>query len=110
MALYDIPKPDRFFYAATGNGTSVGGKGQTKHPVGMPFNGLHTPGRCCLLDLPQSNRSRKVATGKQASIGAPGEPIHRTRVWQDLEVGAAVGIPELDRRITPTTGKQPAIR
>src|SRR5207245_9879954 len=113
MALYDIPKPDRFVYAAAGNGasirtpgdamhlvpvprerleqasidhfpqfdrsipapagqgTSVGGKGQTKHPVGMPFNGLHTPGWCCLLDLPQPNRSRKVATRKQASIGAP---------------------------------------
>src|SRR5258708_39658893 len=74
----------------------------------MPLNCLHTPGWCCLLDLPQPNRSRKVATGKQASIGAPGDPIHRTRGWQDLSVGAVVSIPELDPRSTPTPAKQPA--
>src|SRR5712692_8614972 len=102
-----IPQLDRSIKAATGQGASIGGKGQCEYPVGMACEHARGSFWLCLLHLPQANLHVEAATGEQAAIGTPGKRIHRAAMANEcLQERAPLDVPEPYGSIISAAGER----
>src|SRR5438552_930374 len=106
---FRIPELDGAIPTRADQRVTVGGKGQSLHPVAMPHECPHTGSWPDVRYLPQPNLPIKVARGKPASIRTPSYRAYRAGMRQRLHLSTSLEIPEPGGGIIAPSGQQVAI-
>src|SRR6266852_1013859 len=109
-ALSDVPEPDRFVKAGTGQCASIQAPDHSLHPVRMPRERLETAEA---FHVPQLDGLVPTRTRELGAIGGEGQPSHPVSMSRkSLHVGARLwylGLPHPNVSIGAATGEQSPI-